>query len=106
MTGPVAPGRRGRPFGAETALECGLVNGVLPPAEVLPHARRIAERFNALPPSAVRESKRLMRRASQAAVQDAISVEAEVFGRRLKSPEAAEAMQAFFEKRKPDFSKF
>ena len=29
-----------------------------------PHARRIAERFNALPPGAMRETKRLMRRLS------------------------------------------
>jgi 1,4-dihydroxy-2-naphthoyl-CoA synthase len=32
--------------------------------------------------------------------------EGEIFGRRLKSPEAREAFQAFFEKRRPDFSKF
>ena len=51
----------GDPFTAETAVECGIANAVLPADEVLPHARRIAERFNALPPSAVRETKRLLR---------------------------------------------
>jgi 1,4-dihydroxy-2-naphthoyl-CoA synthase len=32
--------------------------------------------------------------------------EIEHFGAMLKAPEAAEAFMAFFEKRKPDFSKF
>ena len=35
-----------------------------------------------------------------------IRVEAEIFGRRLRSPEAMEAFQAFFQTRRPDFSKF
>jgi 1,4-dihydroxy-2-naphthoyl-CoA synthase len=35
-----------------------------------------------------------------------IRSEGELFGARLRSPEAMEAFQAFFQKRKPDFSKF
>ncbi|HEX6018766.1 MAG TPA: enoyl-CoA hydratase-related protein, partial [Burkholderiaceae bacterium] len=96
----------GEPFGAEAAVECGLANAVLPAAEVVNHARRVAERFNALPPSAVRETKQLMRRATREATLEAMQVEGEIFGRRLRSPEAMEAFQAFFQKRKPDFSKF
>ena len=69
-------------------------------------ARRVAERFNSLPPGAVRESKQLLRRPTQAAVMEAINAEAELFSKRLRSPEATEAFQAFFQKRKPDFSKF
>src|SRR3954451_8824199 len=38
----------GDPFTGETAVECGLANAVLPAAEVVNHARRVAERFNAL----------------------------------------------------------
>lgn len=96
----------GDPFTAEEAVECGLANAVLPADEVLPHARRVAERFGSLPPSAVRQSKRLMRRWTGEQVMSAIGAEAEVFGKALRSPEAREAFQAFFEKRKPDFSKF
>lgn len=96
----------GDPFTGEQAVEAGIANAVLPAGEVLKHARRIAERFNSLPPGAVRESKQLLRRPNQAAVMEAISVEAELFGKRLRSPEATEAFQAFFQKRKPDFSKF
>lgn len=96
----------GDPFTAETAVECALANAVLPAGEVVGHARRVAERFNALPPGAVRDTKRLMRRAGREAVLAAMRAEGEIFSARLRSPEAMEAFQAFFQKRKPDFSKF
>jgi enoyl-CoA hydratase/carnithine racemase len=96
----------GDPFTGSDAVEFGIANAVLPAGEVVNHARRMAERFNALPPGAVRDSKRLMRRPDAAAVQEAIEVEAGIFSQRLRSPEAIEAFQAFFQKRKPDFSKF
>ena len=57
----------GDPLTGADAVETGIANAVLPAAEVAPHARRVAERFNGLPPGAVRETKRLMRRARRAA---------------------------------------
>ena len=96
----------GDPFTPEQAVECGIANAVLPAGEVLMHARRVAERFNSLPPGAVRESKQLLRAPQQAQMLDVIRAEGEIFSRRLRSPEAMEAFQAFFQKRKPDFSKF
>ena len=96
----------GDPFTGADAVDCGLANAVLPANEVLNHARRVAERFNALPPGAVRESKKLMRRATEAQVVETIGVEGAIFGERLRSPEAKESFQAFFQKRKPDFSQF
>ena len=96
----------GDPFTPEQAVECGIANAVLPAGEVLMHARRVAERFNSLPPGAVRESKQLLRAPQQAQMLHVIRAEGEIFARRLRSPEAMEAFQAFFQKRKPDFSKF
>lgn len=96
----------GEPFTGADAVEAGIANAVLPAAEVASHARRMAERFNALPPGAVRETKKLMRRARTEATLEAIAVEGGVFAKRLRSPEAQEAFSAFFQKRKPDFSKF
>ena len=96
----------GDPFSGADAVELGLANAVLPAGEVLPHARRVAERFNALPPGAVRESKRLLRAPQQQAIVDTIQSEGELFAARLRSPEAKEAFQAFFQKRRPDFTKF
>lgn len=96
----------GDPFTGADAVDCGIANAVLPANEVVAHARRVAERFNALPPGAVRESKGLLRRGRNQAAADAIAAETEIFGRRLRSPEAQEAFSAFFQKRKPDFSTF
>ena len=96
----------GDPFTAADAVECGIANAVLPAGEVVKHARRVAERFNALPPGAVRATKRLLRRHRAETLLETIQVEGEVFGARLQSPEAKEAFSAFFEKRKPDFSRF
>ncbi|HEY0956191.1 MAG TPA: enoyl-CoA hydratase [Roseateles sp.] len=96
----------GDPFTGEQAVECGIANGVLAGGEVLNHARRVAERFNNLAPGAVRQSKQLIREPQREAVKAAIAREAEIFSARLRSPEAMEAFQAFFQKRKPDFSKF
>jgi enoyl-CoA hydratase/carnithine racemase len=96
----------GDPFTPEQAVDCGMANAVLPAGEVVNHARRVAERFNNLPPGAVREAKQLMRAPQQALLLQTIATEGALFAKRLRSPEAMEAFQAFFQKRKPDFSKF
>ena len=96
----------GDPFTPAQAVECGIANAVLPAGEVASHARRVAERFNALPPGAVQDAKRLMRGPQREQILAAIGTEGEIFAARLQSPEAKEAFQAFFQKRKPDFSKF
>jgi enoyl-CoA hydratase/carnithine racemase len=79
---------------------------VLPAAEVVNHARRVAERFNALPPGAVAETKRLLKRGNEGRLVETMKTEGAIFARRLGSPEAKEAFSAFLGKRKPDFSKF
>jgi len=96
----------GEPFSGSDAVDCGIANAVLPAGEVVNHARRMAERFNTLAPSAVRETKRLMREPQRARIREVMATEGALFGSRLRSPEAMEAFQAFFQKRKPDFSQF
>lgn len=96
----------GDPFTGADAVDYGIANAVLPADEVLRHARRMAERFNTLPPGAVRDTKQLMRKTQRQGILDAMAAEGELFANRVRSPEATEAFQAFFQRRSPDFSKF
>ncbi|HEU4626243.1 MAG TPA: enoyl-CoA hydratase [Steroidobacteraceae bacterium] len=96
----------GKVFSGADAVRFGIANAALPATEVSAHARRVAERFNELPAGAVRDAKRLMRVGTKEQVLRAIRDEATVFAERLRSPEAKEAMAAFLQKRKADFSRF
>jgi enoyl-CoA hydratase/carnithine racemase len=96
----------GKVFSGADAVKLGIANAALPATEVLAHARRVAERFAELPAGAVRDAKRLMRAETKDEVMRAIRSETAVFAERLRSPEAKEAFEAFFQKRKPDFTKF
>lgn len=95
----------GEAFYAEAALEVGLVNRVMPPAEANAYALNVARKLAAKPSSSLIETKRLMKKGQQAQVLQAMSEEGAVFGRMLREPAAKEAFSAFMEKRQPDFSK-
>ncbi|WP_309680616.1 enoyl-CoA hydratase [Polaromonas sp.] len=95
----------GEPFMAETALEMGLINRIVPPAEASALAQRQALRLAAKPLSALMETKRLMKKGNAAAVAERVAEECASFGRMLQEPAAREAFTAFMAKRKPDFSK-
>ncbi len=55
----------GERFTAQQAVELGMANAALPAADVLAHTQGVAERFNNLPPGAVRDTKRLLPSAPQ-----------------------------------------
>ena len=94
----------GETFSAERALEAGMINAVLPHADLEAKVLAIAQRLAAKAPEAVMISKRLMRNRA-AAVLAHTDEELISFKARLSSPEATEAFQAFLEKRPADFAK-
>jgi enoyl-CoA hydratase/carnithine racemase len=87
---------QGERIDAKTALEAGLVNAVVAPAELASAAAARVEAFTKLPLGSLCETKRLLREPYKAALEEAMGREMEAFGRRLTSPEAAAAFQAFF----------
>jgi enoyl-CoA hydratase/carnithine racemase len=94
----------GEPFTAAKACELGIVTAIC--ADPLAVARAKALQLAAQPAAAVRLAKELLKREYAAALQETIAEEGVQFIKRLKSPEAAEALQAFMERRRPDFSRF
>ncbi|MGM3275367.1 enoyl-CoA hydratase [Ralstonia sp. 24A2] len=96
----------GEPFDANEARELGLVNRVLPAGELDAFVRTQARKLTLLPPASLRATKRLMKEGATPQVAERMSVEGKQFGEMLRAPEAREAFTAFFEKRRPDFSKF
>jgi enoyl-CoA hydratase/carnithine racemase len=96
----------GEAFLAAEALDMGLVSKVLPAAELHAFAQAQAAKLVALPAASIRATKALMKRSKLDAIESAMAAENELFGAMLLAPEAKEAFTAFFEKRKPDFSRF
>ncbi len=96
----------GEPFSAEKAREMGIVNAVCPDDTVLEIAMTQAARLASQPPASVRLTKALMKKPWTSAVKEAMSEEGRLFIERLASPEASEGIKAFFERRKPDYSRF
>ncbi len=96
----------GDAFDAEAARSAGIVNAVVADGEVLEAATQAAHALAAKPPDALRLTKALLKRWSKATLTEALRVEAEIVAQRLQSPETVEAMQAFLERRAPDFSRF
>jgi enoyl-CoA hydratase/carnithine racemase len=96
----------GDPFTAATAHEVGIVNSVVATNELLNTATARAQQLAEKPPTALRVTKSLLKRGSAGTIADAMAKETEQFAALLQGPEAKEAMMAFIQKRKPDFSKF
>jgi enoyl-CoA hydratase/carnithine racemase len=95
----------GEPFMAEAAQEVGLVNRVVPPTEANAYALGLARKLAAKPMSSLMETKRLMKKGQARLVADVMNEEGASFGRMLRESAAREALGAFMERRKPDFSK-
>jgi enoyl-CoA hydratase/carnithine racemase len=96
----------GEPFGLGKAEAIGLVSHHAAAGELDAELTRIVEALLAKPPEALRQTQRLLRAGTRDEILDRMKLEASLFAGRLTSPEAKEAISAFFEKRKADFSRF
>jgi enoyl-CoA hydratase/carnithine racemase len=95
----------GTPFDAGRAAELGLVTRVVSDKDVLAIATETARKLAAKPAAALQASKRLMKRPFREQIKAAMKAENEEFSAQVRSEDAKEALTAFLEKRKPDFTK-
>jgi enoyl-CoA hydratase/carnithine racemase len=96
----------GEPFSAAKAFEIGLVNAVYPDSEYIDKAFIQAVNLAQQPPASVRITKALLKKSISQPIADTMTQERKQFSERLTSGECNEALTAFFERRKPDFSRF
>jgi len=93
----------GLPFSAAEAEQWGLVNRVLPPAELLEAAFGIAHRIAANGPISVRQAKQAIHRGLQMSLADGLTFEIEAYNRLVPTADRREGVLAFNERRKPNF---
>lgn len=94
----------GEPFGAEEALDFGLVSHVVQQGRIGEALSSVVADLLAKPRDALRLTQNLLREEGADDILDRMALENGHFSERLASPEVKEAITAFFEKRKPDFS--
>jgi enoyl-CoA hydratase/carnithine racemase len=95
----------GQPFDARHAMELGLVTRVVPDQGLLDTATDTAQKLAEKPAAALQACKRLMKNPWREQLVEAAKAENKEFSVRLRSADTKEAINAFFDKRPPDFTK-
>jgi len=88
---------------ADEAARIGLANRVVPPDELLPHCLALGGTVAERGPLAVGLAKRVLQQGQDADVRTAHALEQGAFGLAFATADRAEGMDAFLEKREPDF---
>jgi len=93
----------GDPIDAREAHRIGLVNRVVPAAELLPSAESLARTILTRGPVALRYALQAVREGLQMPLDEGLSMEAALFGLSCATEDMREGTRAFVEKRKPVF---
>lgn len=92
-----------RTLTAQEALQHGLVNRLVPAGEYLNEALKLAEEIASRAPLAVHAAKRMINQSYERFLSDGLVQEKQVFYNLFGSQDQKEGMQAFVEKRKPEW---
>lgn len=92
-----------RSLSAQEALHYGLVNRVVPPERFLDEALALAESVAVQAPLAVQAGKKMINQAFESPLSEALQEERRAFYNLFATADQKEGMQAFIEKRKPNW---
>jgi enoyl-CoA hydratase len=93
----------GEMIDAREALRIGLVQKVVPAAELMNEARRLAAVIATKAPLAIAACKRAINNGAHLSIDDALEIEALEFGALVDTEDIKEGTGAFLEKRKPNW---
>jgi enoyl-CoA hydratase len=93
-----------RTLTAPEALQHGLVNRVVSVSDYLNEALKLAEEIASRAPLAIRAAKRMINQSYESTLTEGLEEEKRVFYSLFSSKDQKEGMQAFVEKRKPNWS--
>ncbi len=88
---------------AQEAYQFGIVNRVVPVESYLDEALKLAEEIAARAPVAARAAKKMIHQAFERTLSDGLAVEKQEFYNLFATEDQKEGMQAFIEKRKPEW---
>jgi enoyl-CoA hydratase len=88
---------------ADMALRCGLVNKVVPLADLMHEAKLLAQKLATKPPVAVRQAKAAINAGIDMDLDNACRFENQSFGLTFATEDRVEGMQAFLDKREAKF---
>ena len=88
------------------AKALGLVNHVVPEAEVLRQAQGLAKKIAMKPAVGIAQSLKAVYVGIDQSIEEGLKTELEGFGACCKSPDMKEGVKAFVEKRQPQFTDF
>jgi len=94
---------RGKPIDAQEAYRIGLVNRVVPQDELVAACGELADELASQPYIALTVTKDVVNRGINVDLQSALAIEARAFALLFATEDQKEGVQAFLEKRKPNF---
>ncbi|TMK54322.1 MAG: enoyl-CoA hydratase [Actinobacteria bacterium] len=94
----------GDPVSGEEAARIGLVNAVVPEAELMEHVTALARRLAAQPPMQLSVIKKQLNHSASMTLAEAVEWEDVAQALAFGSADAKEALQAFVQKREPRFT--
>ncbi len=92
-----------RRLSAQEAQQLGIVNRVVPDADVLPEAEELAQQLAAGPTRAYGSVKRLLLQSATTELEPQLDAETDGIVAMAETADAREGLAAFLEKRKPEF---